>query len=752
MKVPIETEADILKRELDEMALYLKTIKGETRDLLGKDYEEPKKIVTKILSEDQKRQKSHSSWARSKVPSTLQVHKKPEEDFLSNLEIDKAESKIKTKSPAYSMGGRRHQKELIINGDIPGPADYQVDERALSVRKRPRSAHICPQTPKQTINQDKQNRQSTPRMKSDNIEDGYESGEWIEIVEYERVIPRAVKFGTANRFPDSQKKRNSNNLEDEGIIIDYANVEKAAKAIEPHIPGAIMIKPTTEPRIIPIQTPPTTPSSVITSSALDVLSTRHRSPGVTFHKNNPINKQQLLKEADLGMPGPGFYSVDDNIIGTKKCKLYHQPTGLKPKAQDVTQSQKKKAQILGPGYYNPVNVSSQATNIPKLYPSESKITPHLERKKYFEQKAQDMREANDQMKLIDDSILRKRTPVHSIQSEKATHKKINPKIEQIKLLNDIDELIGYQTKDYQVKYDLIEKRSTTPVNMKREFDARIATKEKIQSKPQVLKILNEKNDWKPSMKKFYGPQLHVEWVKDKESMMVKTSQLGLDEEDFDEDGPESPTADILRWFNDSKTPKGQDEQALTEAYLRSSYAGSIYHKKGIPMSSEPTKPKVVFDEEEGKNEQDFIGPQLQVDWTKDPMVRFKSAGVNMDNYTSRDKIKVLQKGVIDIQKFSDHHIKQTDPLGPGVYDTFQEIGKVPAKGVVDFSKQVAREDHVGPNGEKPISAQAMLEDEYIMEEKLDIEYGDAKDRYLGKDKKKGIELYAKVNKTFTFLI
>ena len=42
--------------------------------------------------------------------------------------------------------------------------------------------------------------------------------------------------------------------------------------------------------------------------------------------------------------------------------------------------------------------------------SESKITPQLQRKRYLEEKARDLREVHDDLKLASDSLTRPRTP------------------------------------------------------------------------------------------------------------------------------------------------------------------------------------------------------------------------------------------------------------------------------------------------------------------------------------------------------
>ena len=131
----------------------------------------------------------------------------------------------------------------------------------------------------------------------------------------------------------------------------------------------------------------------------------------------------------------------------------------------------------------------------------------------------------------------------------------------------------------------------------------------------------------------------------------------------------------------------------------------------------------------------------------------------MLNKVGRDEISVRKKGEVEIKEFGDYaplprHLK--DPLGPGVYNIEKakpNLGDegVHVKGAVRMDRLVARADAVGPNGEVPESAQIALheiaDDDELMLEMLEMDYGMAKDKYLdmkqeGK-KNKNLVLYRK---------
>ena len=107
------------------------------------------------------------------------------------------------------------------------------------------------------------------------------------------------------------------------------------------------------------------------------------------------------------VPGPGAYSSRVEALSTHRrassaCR-YHSPVQLKNSAaltHKLRSEQDWEAQI-GPGMYYPdkgLEAVSCKTPVLRIHPAESKSTPQLKRRAYFEQKAKDMREAHDFMR------------------------------------------------------------------------------------------------------------------------------------------------------------------------------------------------------------------------------------------------------------------------------------------------------------------------------------------------------------------
>lgn len=138
------------------------------------------------------------------------------------------------------------------------------------------------------------------------------------------------------------------------------------------------------------------------SSTIDGLSYRTRVTNITsMHSTGRDNRPPD------DVPGPGAYSSRADALSTHRrsssaCR-YHPPAQLKNSAA-LTHKQRceqdRDAQI-GPGSYHPdkgLEAVSYKTPVMRIHPAESKSTPQLQRRAYFEQKAKDMREAHDFMR------------------------------------------------------------------------------------------------------------------------------------------------------------------------------------------------------------------------------------------------------------------------------------------------------------------------------------------------------------------
>ena len=138
------------------------------------------------------------------------------------------------------------------------------------------------------------------------------------------------------------------------------------------------------------------------SSTIDGLSYRTRVTNITsMHSTGRHDRPPD------DVPGPGAYSSRAEALSTHRrsssaCR-YHPPAQLKNSAaltHKLRCEQDREAQI-GPGSYHPdkgLEAVSYKTLVMRIHPAESKSTPQLQRRAYFEQKAKDMREAHDFMR------------------------------------------------------------------------------------------------------------------------------------------------------------------------------------------------------------------------------------------------------------------------------------------------------------------------------------------------------------------
>jgi hypothetical protein len=161
--------------------------------------------------------------------------------------------------------------------------------------------------------------------------------------------------------------------------------------------------------------------------------------------------------------------------------------------------------------------------------------------------------------------------------------------------------------------------------------------------------------------RLYGPQLPVRWVPER----LIDNALGGDEA-FD--GYDSPTEAIIGRLLSSRNPKQEtslNETKYTTAFLDSSYSGSLVKKKpAVIMSRSATEPlRRVVDHHgdgDGERQQDFIGPQLQPDWTTE----VRSQPVRMDLVPGRERIKLHRKGEVEVVEFGSR-ITPQEVIGPG---------------------------------------------------------------------------------------
>ena len=289
--------------------------------------------------------------------------------------------------------------------------------------------------------------------------------------------------------------------------------------------------------------------------------------------------------------------------------------------------------------------------------------------------------------------------------------------------------------------------------------------------------LAEESEGPLAARRYYGPQIPIAWADDRlpqrgraKKQAQRSSGVDNTTTSSGDSGNESPTDDVRRFLAERANMKDPDMLApdteYTKAYLKSRYSGSLHPKQPAIIMTKPkpgdnrnTNPSKYTIEEENF---EYLGPQLQSDWLENiekPNLRHKNA-IRMDLIPGREKIKMYQKGMMEIQGFGER-VAPVDDLGPGFYNPKSELdvaqAVLHAKGVA-FSKAIARKDQVGVYGERPEAAaeaglvvQEEYGDLYFEERGLDIEYGHAKDKLTEHKRNKGVPLYVKVSSLYIYI-
>ena len=348
-----------LKREMDEMALLLREIQGGARELYD-PASEKRTLCSKRLTNDQKRDKSSSSWAKSGVDrkKLFSGEKccKPETDLTTD--VAKSERTIKTRAASHSFGRRYAEVQTIVSDNF----HYDVKIESASNRKRVLSSKFStavrgdgttanqnngdcdvPKDDQMDLSDggnntdfdgiaDVDNASGSAANKDENIsskkkkiEKGYSRP--VPSISSSIVEPSPISF----RFPKSSRETVVKKYSGDGVGGVNLDVDSAEKKLHPHIMGTVM-KPLTVPRIknnesenIAVAQAGATseikiennganiaqkpPASII--SNVEVLSSKIRTPAFTMHKDTTkkilnINISNIVK----GTPGPGEYELD----------------------------------------------------------------------------------------------------------------------------------------------------------------------------------------------------------------------------------------------------------------------------------------------------------------------------------------------------------------------------------------------------------------------------------------------------------
>ena len=690
-----------------------------------------------------------SSWAKSTVPRSNLVGNSINSDAPSSNIIDttKAEKFVKQRAASISIGTKHVTPDSKIRSQ---GADniYDCNIDATSKYSRSNKGAV------------KFSASSCKTMKESRFIEEVNASEREEIVPVvTKNVPKVFSFGKASRV--------SEKVDLDLIPSSVLDIDKSKKYLEPNINTALIKKPTVTMDEITLMDSVDVPEVNPVEAKIDILAHKERAPVAVIRPDTSKSKQymeyELMKHIASTSIGPGKYEVGNaykaSSFAVSKSskpsvgKLYHNRTAPKHnilfhKAWLANQNSLKRKQYYdvpgddsiniknvfadvspGPGDYNIArsdHYTRHQSPVTIIRDSEAKPSKHIERKKYWEEKARDLRLEFDNLNDINDSLVRPRVSTATINDHSVRDSVGTWKTKSIVKKRQEDEK-RLASLYYDVQFDAIEKQTKVLVNMPAEERMRQSIQNDIYSKPGVVQVLIEKKEAEKARDKFYGPQLPLTWIG------RPPSESGKNEIENDDDIKEAMS--IIT--KDDHSPIDKYTSDTSEAFLRSTYAG--YMTKNIIDMSKMIDTRTKSPE---VDEFDYIGPQLPVDWVSESQ---KKSGkiLDMDYNISRDVVKVYSKGVKDVTSFGSSVIEKKDDLVYDVYNDNISNSKVPG---VPFSSLISREMQAGPDGEKPSQAQLdlafLLDDNYFYPNPiLDLDYGEAKDKVKNKTTSKGIVLY-----------
>ncbi|KAJ1441032.1 hypothetical protein B484DRAFT_443075 [Ochromonadaceae sp. CCMP2298] len=523
-------------------------------------------------------------------------------------------------------------------------------------------------------------------------------------------------------------------------------------------------------------------SAGVGATNLDVLSYRPRTPAFRMREPTHDRVRTHAQDIDLGTPGPGAYDVktDSNLLRGRKSApvgaLYH--TASKPKKEEGMRQRDAAAAALGPGAYNAdksFRYASTKQPTCTMRRADSKPTPQMVRKQYFEQKARDMREVHDHMHHTDEALLYARTPGVTLAPQWSADPKrarilTNHRLAQVPpgargssadrarrtggaLSGILSASLEGETEAYREwqsvdkRYSQVQRRTLTGAFMAAEVTARRSTADRTSAKPGVVSRLADQKMGPLAKQRFYGPQLPVAWAGDEGAGMGGGMGGGVGMGGAGDEGYDSPGEEVAQMLAErsgtgtvGRSDGGDTE--FSKAYLKGRYSGSLHPKKpavtmDVSGQERSVQRRKLTVEEEAF---EFLGPQLQPEWGGGGV---GGRAVQMGLVPGRETRKAHQKGELEVIPF-DARPQKTEDIGPGHYetDTAQKALGLP------FSKAVSRAEQVGPFGQRPAAhADEALEDsefgDLYFHEQLDFDFASAKDEATKHKRAKAVALYAK---------
>ena len=668
-----------LKHELDEIQSILLSFQKDSKAFLAED---PFKQPKKSWNDCSKKEKSlkPSSWALSSFSrgNNSKVCAKPESNDENSAVVQEdvllAEQRAKTTAPSYSFPkAKLHDSMKSATESAPClHPNFAVDSR----RKR---SHVCKLYPEPAS-------LAKPFNAPVNLNDNRDAT--TSEVRQSSVLNRAYSFGKQERLPGSRGAG-----EGDGQSHLALDVNTALEAVKPRSAYVHMHPPAAKPSISAIVPEhgheEGTEHLPLGVPSLDAESHRERIRSVRMTDPSKVSRSRI--PLTRPPPGPGYYQIDTTFAEEVSGggRFANSSTKLKPEARTILH---QRVSSLGPGCYdtsaaeNYVRTkSSTAIDMSKATSAaDSKTSEHVLRKQYWEAKARDLREDNDDMLEINFDAVRPKTPTLSIRPASIPKMKQSGNIDAKSkdILKEIDDLLELSpARDVlpsfsDVNYHATEKRVVGLVNMEAESAARKSHRELLRNRPGVADVLAKKQKMEFERGPYLGPQLQIPWAQDRK----KSNDATVD----DAEDARSPTKEVLKLLSlqgwskeaselESNVKEGDSETAL--AYMKSFQANG----KGNIIDFDRLKKE---EHRSKRDERDYLGPQIISDWKRDTSSRLHA--YSMDKNTGRDVLRV-EKGDVKVCRFNAEIIS-TELLGPGIYDNSARSFGAGAKGVVPFSK------------------------------------------------------------------
>ena len=752
--VIIEPASGVVYNEISNELNELKQLLADVQYKANRQLEEEQMALNGMNKKPELKvkveKKVTSSWAKSTVPrSNVGTNIKNDTPSSNIIDTIQAEKFVKQRAAAISIGTKYVTPDSKIQ---PQGADSIYDCNIDAMSKYSRSG--------KGVVKFKASSNCEPKRDVQVFEDATVEAKLESIQTVTKTIPKVFSFGKAPRI--------SEKVDVDMIPSSVLDIDKSKKYLEPNVSTALIKKTVVSvDDIVPMDSVDIPEVDNTVEAKIDILAHKERAPVAVIRPDTAKSRQymeyELMKHMDNTSIGPGKYEVSNaykaSSFAVSKSskpsvgKLYHNKNAPKHnilfhKAWLVNQNALKRRQYFdsqgdeninmnnlvadvspGPGDYNIArsdHLTRHQSPVAIIRESEEKPSKHIERKKYWEEKARDLRLEFDNLNDINVSLVRPRVSSvafndHSVRDSIGTWKTksiIKKRQEEEKKLASLQ---------YNVQFDAIEKQPKVLVNMPAEERMRQSIQNDIYSKPGVVQVLIEKKEAEMARDKFYGPQLPLTWVGRPPS--------GSSKNEMENDDDIKEAMSII-----TKDDRGRVDEHTSDtsnAYLQSSYAG--YMTKNVIDMSKMLDTRAELPE---VDDFDYIGPQLPVDWVENSQ---KKTGkmLDMDYNVSRDAVRVYSKGVKEVVPFGSSVVEKKDDL---VYDVYgDDMGNTKVKGV-PFSALISREMQAGPDGEKPSQAQLdlafLLDDNYFYPNPiLDIDYGEAKDKVKNKTTSKGIVLY-----------